>query len=393
MIVKNIVFQEANNRLRLEATLHFENSPPETSSFYVELPLTNTLPPNPGDAILVSLSLPAMILGERLRIEGAVSRDLAEAECDKVLPMMAGWFPRLSALELECELADPLPPLSAATACLFSGGLDSWRSLFEWQDDISYLVHINGFEINLTNRLTWSRAHESVSKVARNFDKRVLTIETDLRHLILQRIRKIYPDNWKTFFIGYWSGHLLVGIAQLLRPFINRLIIPGSYTEEHEKVATAHSIEPVLGTSSLDIVLDSIGETRIVKAAIVNRLYPGFIDNLRVCMDNTGRTLEDKLNCGQCSKCFRTSLELRLAHVSKFRRPFANLLPVDQGRIKKGFCIDVRPWQYIAKTASDLGEHEIVEAAEMILGRHRFKRRMLRFRERLTRNFIRATSN
>ncbi|MHC4742742.1 MAG: hypothetical protein ACYS8Z_12560, partial [Planctomycetota bacterium] len=110
-----------------------------------------------ANAHLAAALLPAMCVGQDLKVEGKVSRRMLE-RTEKYMEVINGWWPECKRIKVFADECDETIENGRHTGMFFSGGLDSFYTLIKNDksdtrapDKISHLVFIRGFDIGLRN--------------------------------------------------------------------------------------------------------------------------------------------------------------------------------------------------------------------------------------------------
>jgi|EndMetStandDraft_7_1072992.scaffolds.fasta_scaffold09716_2 hypothetical protein len=210
------------------------------------------------------------------------------------------WFPgRLHPVELSCSTIAAEAPALPNAATLFSGGVDSFFTLYRGLDRppthrVRYALFIHGFDIPLSDRRTYEAAAAAYERSLGDLGVELIRVETNLRAFI--------PNtNWE---LGH--GSALIGTALTLAGAVRRFYVPSSksYTtlEPH---GSDPLIDGLLSTDRLQIIHDGARYTRFDKLRamrdweVVRRL-------LRTCYEHP----EAFHNCSNCSNCRRTMMVL-----------------------------------------------------------------------------------
>ncbi|WP_414981978.1 hypothetical protein [Congregibacter sp.] len=299
-----------------------------TERLHIRYPDTNAPNPCPADSFFVNQVLVAMALGENLYMDAPVSADIYNAVMANTVPLMRSWHPRLHEPDHQIELTDPAPQSSNTCCALFSCGVDSWQTLVTHNEQIDSLIHIRGFEMPEKNEALWDAAHQAVRRVAANFEKNVIPVSTNILEDTLPHIKEYPGVAWQDFGVDVWFGHMLCAIGLALRPRADKLLIPSSYSEGMERVASHPKVEPTLSTATIQFAITGFEFNRIQKLDIIIRTYPSFVDNFRVCVSKDFIAQGTTLNCGLCVKCIRTQAELHICGCKDFAHLFAESVPV-----------------------------------------------------------------
>ncbi|MBI4699101.1 MAG: hypothetical protein HY758_09445 [Nitrospirae bacterium] len=212
------------------------------------------------------------------------------------------WFPGYTSISVEAEsssLAESDD--NRGIGAFFSGGIDAFYTLLKHRDEITTLIFIHGFDIQLEKNEFRRRASKSVREVAAEFGKELVEVETNLP----ESLEKISPS-----FIpagGDAHGAVLASIALLLSPRLKEVYIPSSVPYHVMDPWGSHVLlDPLWSTEDMAIVHDGCEADRIKKTFAVAQSEVA-LRNLRVCLFKP----EEGINCEKCEKCLRTMAELR----------------------------------------------------------------------------------
>lgn len=248
----------------------------------------------------LALSLfPAAKLGLPLQTAAECS-PLFLKNLDLIQEEFCRWDPSLSKIPVLAPAAPVREPAGPRrVGAFFSGGVDSFHTLFRHYDQISDLIFVHGFDIPCDNESFYRQAADLYEEAARMLGKRLIRVWTDLR-LFSRRF-----VDWGVFE----HGPALGAVALLLGLQLERVLIPGEYFTADSVPPPRGShpdTDPLWGTEHLTLVHDGSDLTRpqkigdICRHEVVQRL-------LRVCWENAGRSY----NCCACSKCLRNMAILR----------------------------------------------------------------------------------
>jgi hypothetical protein len=266
-----------------------------------------------ADAFLAAGLFPAMKLDGNLTIEGTVSRKLLRAT-DTIQDIIKSWFPGYTSISIETESSHGGESTDQkGVGAFFSGGIDSFYTLLKHRNEITTLIFMHGFDIQLDKHEFRKRAFKSVREVAAAFNKDLVEVETNLPESLEKISSSFIPAG------GDAHGAVLASIALLLSPQLKKVYIPASTPYYVLDPWGSHVLlDPLWSTEDVEIVHDGCEATRIQKAALVAQSDVA-LKNLRVCLFKPS----EGLNCEQCEKCLRTMAELRavgaLDRCSSFR--------------------------------------------------------------------------
>lgn len=252
-----------------------------------------------ADPFLALTLLPAMILGEPLHIDGAVSPALL-ASSERLQQIYRRWVKRARAIPVT---ASSTAPEAAATpghgvGCFFSGGVDSFHSLLVHEDSITHLVLISGFDKGLRNPAVLEKARAALQAVAVAFGKQPLEVSTNIR---------AFTDSIASW--SYYHGGVLAAVSLALSRGFSTFIVPSSYSYEQLHPWGSHPLlDPLWSLPGLQMLHDGCEFNRYEKVARIAQSDLA-LAHLRVCWD-TGKGSDS--NCGRCEKCLRTMMSLHL---------------------------------------------------------------------------------
>ncbi|GAA4807168.1 hypothetical protein GCM10023353_08190 [Tomitella cavernea] len=126
--------------------------------------------------------------------------------------------------------------------------------------------------------------------------KQLIEVRTDLRT--------------KFHRLGRWDvGYGLAHVALLLSEHLHTVYIPASaHCGDAPPRATHHELDYLWSSGAVQIIHDGLEADRVQKAETV-KSSPAAMESIRVCFWNRA----DRLNCGECEKCVRTAINLRIA--------------------------------------------------------------------------------
>jgi hypothetical protein len=266
--------------------------------------------PARGDPFLAAFLPPAMVLGEPLIIEASVSGRLLE-NVPTIQTIYRCWNPKLAPIDVQAprrpEVAGRCDP--SRVGLFFSMGVDSSYSLLknviaqpDGPNAITDLIVVEGFDVYLWERDRFPPMLEAIHKVARHFGKNVLPVTTNLRE---------FSDRVADWLRMY-HGPALASVPLALGSRFGRVHIAASQTYRVLTALGTHPLlDPLWGTESLELVHDGLEADRFDKIRLLAQ-SPACLENLRVC--TTDQVTPD-YNCGQCQKCLRTMIGLRVAGV------------------------------------------------------------------------------
>ena len=333
-----------------------------------------------SDCFLLGVLYFAMRNGYDIRLEGAVSAQLAAHLQDEVMPIMCAYRPCLRPIRVSAaEMLDFQGGSGVGTG--FSGGVDSFHTIYSNLQEPGHphdkITHLFFFNVG-TNGL--GRSAEEVALVRTKFLRRYEALRTaaDMIGLPLipvdSNVHSFLPDNIASditicnaaaihFLRGGIGLYLTSSNGYDYEALLNYLM----YTRPSTRIDMAmieHVLCQWLSDGTLRIVPYGTNKKRLEKTQAIADYRPAQL-RLNVC--NSVSTLEK--NCSVCSKCRRSMLELELlgkldlfgeafdidTYRKKFKsRDFAELL-YPPPEYKNPFLHDAR--RYAMAHGIDIGSH------------------------------------
>lgn len=383
MRVQNIRIHSKEGGSELSADVSVEKPRPERYHIWFRGPEGCFGQAPAGDVFFTAFWIFAMFLQEEFVLEGEVSRDLLDAGYGKVEPVLLRWHRHdlKPARATGLTVVDAAAPRSPGVGCLFSGGVDSSYSIIKNLDSITHLVFVHGFELDWRRTDLADRALDGLRRTAGLIDRPLLVLRTNLQepliHLVMRsgELGRARPG----FLADHYFGTMLVTFNLCLRGILGRAIIPASWSYEHMEPHGSHPlIDPAWTTPTMEIVLDGCEADRIGKLRLIMERRPEMLRELRVCVLPPD---QGKVNCGRCSKCLRTMLEMRVAGAEDYSN-FVRPLDLELARCTK-FSLNGALLPDIRRAAEVAGDREVVEVIRIAQGeklywpriRHRLRAR------------------
>jgi hypothetical protein len=239
----------------------------------------------------------AMRLGSTLDLEGCDSIALSNAS--KAQRLLASWYGDLSEVDIvSSEERVHTRPESRGTGCFFSGGADSFYSAIERSEEISHLIFVTGFDIDADDVALAEQALTGAREAAESLGKELIEVKTNIRHSSEGLL------DWGT----HYHGAALATVGLLLGDVLARVIIPASYHVDDLFPWGSHpTLDPLWNSSTVTFEHHGEFATRPQKVERIAE-NDAAMDHLRICWENLGGAF----NCGQCEKCVRTMVNLRV---------------------------------------------------------------------------------
>jgi hypothetical protein len=180
----------------------------------------------------------------------------------------------------------------------FSGGVDSFYTALTRRAEITDLIFVHGFDFSLDDTAVRRRASRAAREAAGELGKNLIEVETDYRTHLDRYL------HWPLL-----HGPALAVIALLLQGRLRKVLMPSTHSYRRLTPLGSHPLlDPLWSTERLEIVHDAAGTVRPRKIAYIAESKLA-MRHLRVCWQN----VEGAYNCGQCDKCLRTMVNLRVA--------------------------------------------------------------------------------
>lgn len=243
----------------------------------------------------------AMRTDSTLRLHGSVDEVLLE-NLDRVQRVLNGWYPnRLSMIDVLPESTHRSVPANRSRAAFFSGGVDSFYTLSESSPPLDGILYVAGFDIPIDDAVRIERANRILRVAARDFGATAVEAASNVKSFTDEGAK---PG---TRWVYEQHGAAMAAVAYSLNPNFSSVKVASTNAGEFVHPMGTHPDLDHLWTSSVQTVEHDLSNTtRPEKVAAIMR-FDVVRQNLRVCAQN-----KDDLNCGQCEKCIRTKINLRL---------------------------------------------------------------------------------
>ncbi len=301
----------------------------------------------------------AMARGLPIEAPGPLSEDFIRglAQWQSVF---AAWYPdRLAPVPVLAERRRPRRA-ERRRACFFTGGVDSFFSALRHLDAIDALIFVYGYDVPRVQLPDLRAAVTTgVRAAAGELGKPLVEVETNLHDF-----SDAMDSPWGTTY----HGVALAAVAHLLAPTFGELVAGATHTFANLFPWGSHPLtDALLSSDRLSLVHDGCDADRVEKAIAISRSDVA-LRHLRVCWENRDGTY----NCGQCGKCIRTQIALRIAG----RLESCETLPdrIDLDAVRSMPLADLNTIAFLAVLVvhlRDLGtEPDLLEACEENLRRH-----------------------
>jgi len=276
-----------------------------------------------SDAFLVPGLIGAMHFGEDIQVRGTVSPKLAY-HLDEYQFLMNFWMPEeVHPVSIKYQKLAPANLRSEGVACTFSGGVDSWFTLWNHLPQnqpipdfqLTHALFINLFDITNrnTNKYLWLSEHYRFE--LQKIGIEMIPLETNLVRIIIPRLRYLY------FF-----SIVLAGSAMLMQGLFKRFYVAsaGDHRKLKRRLSSSNPLmERLLSTDTLDIIHFGAIYSRHEKIETISE-WPLARQNIRVC--GIPDIDEQVLNCSRCEKCMRTMFSIyalgKMEQFTSFQKVF-----------------------------------------------------------------------
>ncbi|MBC8097400.1 MAG: hypothetical protein H7Y43_16465 [Akkermansiaceae bacterium] len=280
------------------------------------------------------------------------------------------WYPDLKPVEIKAAaISSPAPARENRTGLFFTGGVDSFHSLFDFEEPgasagvvkkavVDDLIYVCGYDIPLRDRAALDRKARTLANIARELGKNLVIITTNLRET---RLRKL---DWGKIM----HGPALGAAGLILEGHCSRILFSAS--SNHQDDATPWGTHPLtdelLSSERLRFIRYGGAIARVEKTAVVAK-SPVALNHLHVCWAEKSDT-----NCGVCEKCVRTMLTLEIFGALKQATCFPSGSVLDKlPGIRVTNPLAVPLWEELKAPALAHGRADIVRAIEACLANSR----------------------
>ncbi len=274
------------------------------------------------ESFLTLALYPAMRLGAPIHLDAPLS-PFVMARIDRLQELLTTWFSDFKRTTIEPVNAAPptetLWPGGRGVACFFSGGVDSFHAVLTHQAELTHLIFAHGFDIALDKQAFRQTVSSAIEAAAAELGKPLVAIETNVRTLLDR-----YVD-WTAF--GFTAA--LSSMALALSPQFHTVYMAGGASYTQIVPSGGHPlVTDLLSTREVEIVQTGRSVNRYQKVAHLARSEIA-MRYLRVCWENRSGAY----NCGQCSKCLHTMIDLRLEGALERCRTFDR--PLDLAAVRQ----------------------------------------------------------
>jgi hypothetical protein len=142
------------------------------------------------DFLLPLTLFPAMVAGSPLKLSGGEVSPRLLSAAPRLQDIFRLWgdeywgekYQGLQPVRVDAEPRGSVPAAKASgIACFFSGAVDSFYTLLKHREEITHIIFVHGFDIDLTERSLRAQASRMAREVAKELGKTLVEVETNLR--------------------------------------------------------------------------------------------------------------------------------------------------------------------------------------------------------------------
>lgn len=309
-----------------------------------------------GEPFVAAALLPAMATGQDIVVDPSLPVDPEFlAGLHAIQQIFRHWGP---AMQQEFRVvgitATVAPaPVGNGTGAFFSGGVDGTYTLLEAPEPVTHAVFVRGIDFQLDNP-TYDEAFAQNEAWLAARGVPLVGMSSNIRWVLRE-----YGIGWNT---GFGAG--LAAFTHVLG-FRTTYVASGHTWSELWPDGSHPATDPLWSSATRTIVHHGRGMRRWQKLERIAQ-EPGALDILRVCWMDKG------YNCGQCEKCVRTNVLLRLLNLTASRfaplndlHQVARLIPTDKSEAQ--FVVEA------LELAVDRGDRAVVRALQQSLRRYRLR--------------------
>ena len=270
----------------------------------------NTCPPTrSADPFVAAALLPAMVLGEELRVDKTltVSPRLLQ-NLVRLQEIFHCWNPALAVIPIEATTA-PAAPSKEGAFSFFSAGVDSMDTFFTYLDELSHAVFIHGFDF-FDRSESYRTAVERNARFVAGYGKTLIPVETNF-----------YDFGHRYSISRIVTQGACLGSVALLLGFATAYVPTTLAYDELIPLGSHPLTDPLWSNESVHVLHEGCGARRVEKTRKI-AASEARLAQLHVCENDMN------VNCGRCGKCVRTMVTLRLLGVRE-TTAFPSLPPLD----------------------------------------------------------------
>lgn len=316
MLIESPKLQKKGKEIILSAKVTFNSGKSNEIFFSLDSKYADFVK-NDASPFLACLLLPAMKLGENIRVDGVISAKLLE-NTKKIMNKVVSWDIGLKKIKVTTKGTTKDGIESKNVASFFSGGVDSFATYLRnksiAKNKINYFLLIHGFDIFIDDESAFTKVYENVKIIAKSENVELIAVKTNLRETIDPIL------GW-----GLSHGGALASIALLLSNGLSRVYIASTYSIGHLFPWGSHpELDYMWSIENLEIIHDSSHLSRQQKIKLYIAKSPVALEYLRVCWSNY------EYNCARCSKCIRTMLALHITNSLHNSKTFPTEINTEQ---------------------------------------------------------------
>ena len=308
-----------------------------------------------GNPFLAAALIPAMLKGEAICVseEYRVS-PLMLRGIDELQSILCCWDPRLRKVAIESG-TEPAMPLNDGVASFFSGGVDGSYTFLKHEAAITHLLFVHGIDMQVDDDSVFKLALAENAAFAKSRGKRLVTIATNLR-----RFCHAYGVPWTVY---HGTGLASIGLALGFRA----VFIAASLTYAEMIPWGSHPLTDRLwSTEATQFVHDGAEAKRCDKIKAISGAEDA-LSILRVCWQDVS------YNCGECEKCLRTRVALRLLNLHT--STLARLESCDQvRRLTIWDDNDLAMFAENLNLARQVGDQELVKTLQSCVRKYKMRK-------------------
>lgn len=336
---------------RLEFDVRHPTSGDVTVWFEASIPVDRS-----SAAILPTVLPTAMRANSRLSLPGSQDPWALE-NAARAQKLLNSWFGNLARIDVSASADENDRRPADGVGCFFSGGVDSFYSAIDRINEITHLIFVHGFDIDIEDESLGAQAISEAHQAATALGKELIVVRTNVRKMSDLHV------SWGREY----HGAALAAVAHLMRAQLGHVFIPASYHVTELFPWGSHpDLDPLWSSTSLKLIHHGEDKTRPEKVAAI-AFNPAAMDHLRVCWENRG----GRFNCGECEKCVRTMINLRSAGALDRCRTLPHVIDASElKRIRSGHGPSVFAKENLrALAASGISDPELERALRSIIRR------------------------
>ena len=319
MVISNIFLDKNSRYITLSADIAFRGK--SVNRAYLKIDKKHeSLLINDASPFLAAVLLPCMKSKENIYIDGSVSTEFLH-NTEAIMNLVKKWNIGMSNIKIRCKEVVPDKSNPKFIGEFFTAGVDSFYTYLKQKktaEKITHLILVHGFDIPLDNKPFFDEVKKTVEKVAQEEKIQAVTLETNIGHIVEQRLV------WE-----YSHGGALASAALFLRGGLKKVFVSAAVrNEELFPYGTHPHLDKLWSTETISFANVGGEYNRLEKIMHVVSKSPLALKYLRVCTQN----IKGKYNCSHCHKCLMTMIYLNYVGVLKQSHTFEKKL--DLTRIK-----------------------------------------------------------